>query len=163
MDGTMETKIYARSVNKEGVSMQVVDGKFSERLFKKEELNDLQESNIIMTCKDCGKRRILHQDPPPENVEWTCSMNSDPKFNECKDVMEPKLEKVRRGPMSIYGNPILKHVVGVVNIKTRKTALVLDYLPVRITDETDLCCDDAITRLKDRISEASQPRKKKKL
>ena len=157
----METKIYARSVNKEGVAMQVVDGKFSERLFKAEELNDLQESNTIMTCDLCNKKRLICQDLPSEDGGWTCEMNNDPIYNSCSKPLQAKLEKVRRGPMPILNNHILKHVVSVVNPGTRRTGLVLDYLPVQITHETDLCYKNAINRLKEEISEASQSKRRK--
>ena len=153
----MEEKVYARSVIKDGVAIQVVDGKFSEMRFKAEELKDLQESDIIVKCNACQKkRRLIDQDPPSADGGWFCSMNSDKRFNKCKTPQELGLNKTRRGPMPILNNPILEHVVGVINKRTKQTALVTDYLPVQITHASDLCCEDAIDKLKDEISGESQ-------
>lgn len=163
MENTLETKIYARSVNKEGVAMQVLDGKFSAMLFKKDELNDLQGSNNIMVCDVCKKRRLVDQLPSSEDGEWRCEMNSDKIFNSCKIPMQPGLEKKRRGPKKILNNPILKHVTEVINTKTRRTALVLDYIPVQMTHETDSCCEDAINKLKEEISGVCQHKIEKEL
>lgn len=161
MENTMEEKIYNRSVTKEGVALQVLDGKFSEMLFKAEEMENLTKSDTIVTCdkKGCGKkRRLMNQDPPPEDDEWFCCMNKDTRFNGCKIPMEPNLEKTRRGPMPIRNNPILEYLVGVVHKKTRRTALVLDYLPVKISHAEDLCCREAINKLKDEILGNCKPK-----
>ena len=150
-------------MTKDGVAIQVVDGKFSEMLFKAEEM-DLEEVNTIMICHDCGKeRRLIDQEPPSGSCKWVCSMNTDMRFNKCTIPQERKLWKQRMGPMPVLNNPILKHVVGVVNTKTRRTALVLDYLPVQIIQATDLCCEDAINKLKDDISGESQTTDKNKI
>lgn len=149
IDGTMESKIYARSVNKQGVAMQVVDGKFSERLFSADQLKDLKESTLTVTCDKCKKRRFLDalQDPPEEDQEWHCSMNKDIKYNSCDIPEQPELKKRDKEQRHLDNNAILQHVRGVINRRTRHTAIVHDYLPVEITHETDICCEEAIRNL----------------
>ena len=159
IEDTMETTIYARSVTKGGVAIQVVDGKFSDMPFKAAELNDLQRLETIEICDQCGKKRRLinQQDPPSENCKWSCLLNNDTRYNKCSIPEEAGLKKPRRGPLPVCDNPILKHAMGVINKNTRWTALVMDYLPVQITHATDLCCEDAINRLKDQLSGKSKP------
>lgn len=160
MEGTMEAKIYARCVNKEGVAMQVVDGKFSESQFKQEEIDDLQKSNTIIECDLCGKRRLVDQVPLSDDGGWNCTMNSDPRFNACHKKQQVMLKKIRRGPMPVRDNYILEHLTQVVNNKTRRKELVLDYIPVRVTEEAGLCCEDAISKLKDDMSNPGSKKRK---
>ena len=125
--GTMEAKIYARSVNKSGVAMQVVDGKFSERLFSADQLNDLKESNITVTCDNCGKSRWLPplQEPPEDDQDWVCSKNQDPRYNSCDIPEQPELRKRDKEQKYIENNAILKHVRGVVNRATKKCEICI--------------------------------------
>ena len=139
--------------------MQVVDGKYSESLFKAEELDYSQGIQTIVTCEDCGKKRLLFQDLPPENNKWVCSMNADKRFNKCVTAEQRGLTKIRRGPLPIRNNPFLEYITGVINKKTKTTTpIVVDYIPVQITHETDLCCEDAIKRLKEEIYGVRRPK-----
>lgn len=58
-EGTMEEKVYARSVNKSGVALRVIDGKTFNRCFSRSELDDLQKNNQWVQCDLCDKWRRL--------------------------------------------------------------------------------------------------------
>lgn len=88
-EGTVEDKVYARSVNKTGVAYRVIDGKSLSRCFSAREVEDLQASYHWVQCDSCGKWRILlgdvsDQDLPSKEAYWECSDNkSDPRNNSC--------------------------------------------------------------------------------
>lgn len=128
--------------------MQVIDGKFSEGLFTTDQLKDLSHSDVIRTCSKCNKRRILHplQETPDEDKAWFCKMNQDKNYNSCKIEEQPELRKRGKDPKYINNNAILQHVVDIVNHKTRHSEIVHDYVPVEITHENDICCEEAIRR-----------------
>ena len=61
-EGSVEEKIYSRSVNKTGVSLRVIDNKTIARNFTERELQDLEETDTWVQCDRyvcCGKGRIL--------------------------------------------------------------------------------------------------------
>jgi transcriptional regulator ATRX len=49
-EGSMEEKIYSRSVNKTGVALRVIDGKSIGRHFTERELRDLQATDTWVQC-----------------------------------------------------------------------------------------------------------------
>jgi transcriptional regulator ATRX len=49
-EGSMEEKIYSRSVNKTGVALRVIDGKSIGRHFTERELKDLQTTDTWVQC-----------------------------------------------------------------------------------------------------------------
>ena len=151
IEGTTEEKVYNRSVNKKGVAMQVIDGKFSEKLFAAAELDDLQESNITATCDKCQKKRLLppSQDPPAEDEPWYCHMNSDPSYNNCRAPEQGNLKKhARAAANQVITDPMLQHLIGIINPQTRKSEIVTDFFPVEIAHATDTSCEDATSKLK---------------
>lgn len=50
-EGTMEDKIYSRSVNKSGLAARVIDQKHPERAFTGAELNDILATNTMVCCE----------------------------------------------------------------------------------------------------------------
>ena len=62
-EGSVEEKIYSRSVNKTGVSLRVIDNKSIARNFTERELQDLEETDTWVQCdryvRVCGKGRML--------------------------------------------------------------------------------------------------------
>jgi CW-type Zinc Finger len=83
----MEEKIYARSVNKDGVSLRVIDGKSINRCFSSQEVAAMQQSLNWVQCDNCEKWRVL----PKSKIDlealkfWTCDMNdSDPLNQSCE-------------------------------------------------------------------------------
>lgn len=60
INGTLETKVYKRSVNKSGVASGVIDGDFVDNCFTKAELENLSEDFASWAlCEDCEKWRKL--------------------------------------------------------------------------------------------------------
>jgi hypothetical protein len=92
-EGTMEQKVYARSVNKSGVALRVIDAKSYERCFSKKELDDLQENLVWIQCDKCEKWRVLLGGLSEEDLpdEWDCSMNEkDPQNSNCRCPERPQ-------------------------------------------------------------------------
>ena len=161
IEGSMEAKVYARSVNKTGVSMRVIDGFFTEGMFSAHELANLLKSDIIVTCDDCGKRRRLlgEQLPPGENEKWCCKMNDDKQHNRCDTAEEKLLQRAKTGvalPDDYENDTFLQHLRGVINKTTRKTEIVTSCFPVEVSNDTDICCDHAIAKLKQEIKEKQE-------
>jgi hypothetical protein len=159
----MEAKVYARSVNKSGVAMQVIDGIFSEGVFTAHQLADLTRNDIIVMCDKCGKHRLLSetQDPPDESAPWFCEMNHDKKFNSCNIPEAKTIQGVPRQDTmhsSRQDDAILQHVMGVVNTTTRKDPLVSSAFPVETTGGADVCCEEAIANLRNEISQEKAKR-----
>ncbi|CAB9521770.1 ISWI chromatin-remodeling complex ATPase ISW2 [Seminavis robusta] len=150
IEGTMETKIYARSINKSGVAMQVIDGKFTEKSFTADELSDLQQSTVKAICSRCLKTRFLPrlQIPPAEDEDWYCEMNSDKNHNLCETPEEKEERKNSQAQSRATEDPLLQHLLHVINFHTRRTELVVNHIPVEMVHETDICCEDAISDLK---------------
>ena len=78
-EGTMEEKVYSRSVNKSGLAARVIDQKNPERSFTTQELSNLLENDTWVQCDECEKWRML---PPFINIDeddlpdtWFCEMN----------------------------------------------------------------------------------------
>lgn len=87
--GTMEEKVFSRSVNKSGLAARVVDSRFPERNFSAEELTNLLEIENWVQCELCDKWRMLPPgiDPIDEDAYWECSMNEfDPPRSNCTAV-----------------------------------------------------------------------------
>lgn len=59
IEGTLETKVYARSVNKTGVASGVIDGEYISQAYTKAELDDWTKIDIWATCFECSKKRRL--------------------------------------------------------------------------------------------------------
>jgi CW-type Zinc Finger len=84
--GSVEEKVYARTVTKSGVASRVVDNKTMERFFTAREISDLQTTNTWVQCDHCEKWRMMlggvEEEELPE--EWFCEMNAnDPDNNNC--------------------------------------------------------------------------------
>jgi CW-type Zinc Finger len=153
IQGSVESKVYFRSVNKSGVSKQVVDGQFSEKRFSTEELEDLRNNSTLLICQKCLKTRLLppSQEPPDEDTEWSCEMNQDLLHNSC-DIPEAKFKHHGRIQSRAAEDPILRHLLNVVNKATMWKEIVADHLSVEIVHETDVRCEDAIEKLKQAIA-----------
>lgn len=157
IEGTLETKVYARSENKSSVASGVIDGAYHTQKFTKAELDDLCRLDCWAQCCKCGKVRLLpageylwspskfcgcshpdtpsfflflftDQDPPDDEEWWYCKMNKDSAYNSCK---VPEQLKPRAVKSDTTDDPILKHLLGVVNARTRKTPIVRDYASVQ--------------------------------
>jgi CW-type Zinc Finger len=124
IEGTMETKVYARGRNKTSVACAVIDGENIEASFTKDQLDDLYKVDCWATCCKCHqKRRLEGADPPDEDGNWCCEDNPDPDYNSCSKPLE------NNAPQSVEAfqntnDAILGHLLTVVNKKTRMTALV---------------------------------------
>jgi len=80
-EGTMEEKVYSRSVNKTSLAARVLDQKHPARNFSKRELEDIMKICKWVQCDRCDKWRML---PPTTDVaelpdKWYCYMNVDDK------------------------------------------------------------------------------------
>lgn len=85
-EGTMEEKVYSRTVNKTGLALRIIDRKTIERSFSAQELNDLKKNDTWVQCDYCEKWRMLIGDVKEEDIpeKWYCRMNkSDPLNNAC--------------------------------------------------------------------------------
>lgn len=83
----METKIYARSVTKQGVSYRVIDGKSFTRCFTAQEIGDMQEFHDWVQCDGCGKWRMFSKQTDQVLPDkWYCNMNDDVENNSCEHV-----------------------------------------------------------------------------
>jgi hypothetical protein len=89
-EGSVEEKIYSRSVNKTGVSLRVIDNKSIARNFTERELQDLEETDTWVQCDRCEKWRMLPPDIDQEDLpkEWYCEMNERDEVNNSCDVSE---------------------------------------------------------------------------
>ncbi|CAB9501707.1 ISWI chromatin-remodeling complex ATPase ISW2 [Seminavis robusta] len=157
MKGTMEAKIYARSVNKSGVAQQVIDGNFSEKHFhfSAEELEDLKDFKSSVECSRCGKWRSFpaDQDLPDQDANWYCEMNTDQRYNSCTIPVEAALLEHYRGQSRVQEDGLLRHLLRVVNPKTMKKEIVASHTPVEIIHESDCSCEDAIAKLEGEIAD----------
>jgi hypothetical protein len=162
----MEEKVYARSVNKAGVATRVVDGIYTEGVFTADELKDLTRNEIFVCCAKCNKRRLLLESQDDvDGDNFHCAMNHDTKFNSCDipESMEVKRAHERSIIQGVHeSDPILQHLRGVINASTRKKELVIGCLPVvDATQDSDICCDQAISSLEQKISDQKKHREKK--
>ena len=156
IEGSLEEKIYKRSENKAAVASRVVDGLNSELVFSANELCDLQRNDVYAICAACSKKRWLQdgQDPPGDDDYWECRDNLDPERNRCsipeeKKVMQPLLDHEKQ--QATEKDPILRHLLGVVNKSTRQSPIVTRYFPVEVA-RTDTSCEEAIEKLKKEIA-----------
>ena len=87
-EGTIEEKVYSRSVNKTGLALRVIDRRTINKCFSKKEIADLQQSCQWVQCDKCEKWRMLLDSSEDTNLpeKWFCEMNSaDPRNNKCSD------------------------------------------------------------------------------
>jgi ERCC4-related helicase len=85
-EGSIEEKVYSRSVNKTGVAIRVVDGKSIKRSFTAKEVEAMQENLTWVQCDKCEKWRMLPSDVSEEDLpeKWLCKMNLfDVRNNTC--------------------------------------------------------------------------------
>jgi hypothetical protein len=152
----MEAKVYKRAENKNGVAMRVLDGIHSEHAYESQDLDDLQETDLFVTCCKCGHKCKLEwfQDEPDEGENWDCSMNPNKSENKCRGPSaqelvrsEPQQQPVDTDHPDHY---ILKKLLSVINVATRRTPIVTSCFPVEGNDG-DVCCDDAIKKLEAEI------------
>eukprot|EP00562_Extubocellulus_spinifer_P008772 CAMPEP_0178490870 /NCGR_PEP_ID=MMETSP0696-20121128/11113_1 /TAXON_ID=265572 /ORGANISM="Extubocellulus spinifer, Strain CCMP396" /LENGTH=2342 /DNA_ID=CAMNT_0020118713 /DNA_START=453 /DNA_END=7481 /DNA_ORIENTATION=- len=91
-EGTMEEKIYSRSVNKSGLAARVIDQKHPERAFTSAELTDILATDTWVCCDLCNKWRLLppgiEVDPEELEGEWYCDMNIHDKPRSRCDAKE---------------------------------------------------------------------------
>lgn len=153
IEGTVEEKIYKRSENKSAVASRVLDGVDSELHFSAYELNDLQRNDIIVRCTKCDKKRLLPEGLVLLGIDdddsWECKNNLDPKHNHCDIPEEDKLRPQTRDQeeqRATEKDPILRHLLGVINKVTRKTPIVTRCFPVEV-NRTDKSCDETIEKL----------------
>ena len=59
IEGTLETKVYARGVNKTSIASAIIDGQDISVSFTKEQLDDLYKVDSWATCSECKKKRRL--------------------------------------------------------------------------------------------------------
>eukprot|EP00521_Asterionellopsis_glacialis_P009627 CAMPEP_0195287036 /NCGR_PEP_ID=MMETSP0707-20130614/4268_1 /TAXON_ID=33640 /ORGANISM="Asterionellopsis glacialis, Strain CCMP134" /LENGTH=846 /DNA_ID=CAMNT_0040346755 /DNA_START=56 /DNA_END=2596 /DNA_ORIENTATION=- len=88
-EGSMEEKIYSRSVNKSGLAARVIDQRFPDRSFTASDLDLLKSNDEWACCDRCNKWRML---PPEKNADdlpdkWYCEFlsESDPTFANCDE------------------------------------------------------------------------------
>jgi CW-type Zinc Finger len=134
--GTMEEKVYGRCVNKTGIALRIVEDKTIERCFTAQELADLADNNMWLTCDECGKSRLLADSTGGKiGDKWYCRMNvSDPVNNNCKasektqawydDREEDKKESAKYGSPMKRDDKILRHILSVTE---EDTTLVCDH------------------------------------
>ena len=63
IEGTIESKVYARASNKTSVALRVLDDICTSQSYSTKELADLQQIDFTVKCSKCGKTRFL-----PEGV-----------------------------------------------------------------------------------------------
>jgi hypothetical protein len=83
-EGTIEQKIYARSVSKSGIALRVIDNKSCHRNFSAAELDDLTKSLTWVGCDECGKWRVLPDTEDLAGQCWNCSMNPEIENDNCE-------------------------------------------------------------------------------
>lgn len=85
LEGTLEEKVYSRSVNKSGLAARIVDQRNPQRNFTKKELENVLEVDNWVQCNKCEKWRMLPPNVDPENLpdKWYCSMNEDVEHADC--------------------------------------------------------------------------------
>ncbi|GKY91080.1 hypothetical protein MPSEU_000080800 [Mayamaea pseudoterrestris] len=108
-EGSIEQKIYNRSVVKNGLALRVIDDKSFVRMFTKSELADLTENLMWAQCDSCGRWRVLLEelkDDLPE--QWFCKDNSDPQNNSCAHPERSPAwyEKVIHGMATVSESPL---------------------------------------------------------
>jgi hypothetical protein len=59
IEGTLESKVYARSENKSSVASGVIDGEYKAQNYTKAETEDLTRIDTLLTCAVCQKKRRL--------------------------------------------------------------------------------------------------------
>jgi len=81
-EGTMEEKVYSRSVNKSSLAARVIDQKDPQRAFTAKELEDIMAFDNWVQCDSCEKWRMLppHVDPEDLPEAWFCHMNHNDKI-----------------------------------------------------------------------------------
>mmetsp|Transcript_37604 Transcript_37604/g.78030 ORF Transcript_37604/g.78030 Transcript_37604/m.78030 type:complete len:373 (+) Transcript_37604:1535-2653(+) len=133
IEGTLETKVYARGVNKSGVASGVVEGVPLEQCFDRSELENLEKTDYKVTCCLCGKKRLLDpdKDPPEDDEEWECTQIGDSYT--CSVLADDTNSSCNRTGIQ---DVILEHLVGVVNHRTRKSPLVVAWSPVHNSKAT---------------------------
>lgn len=91
-EGTVEEKVYGRSVNKSGVARRVIDGKSFQRAFSARELADLHDTFTWVQCEDCLKWRMLLPGCGEVDFdgEWQCGKNEDEQNNSCSKPERPQ-------------------------------------------------------------------------
>ena len=97
MEGTIESKAYARSENKDGVARTLLDGMYAEGKFTRDQLEDLYQNVVCVECEKCGKSRILPPGvfPPEDDEQWECRMNFDQAHNSCDIAEETGYDTVK--------------------------------------------------------------------
>ena len=162
---SVESKVYKRSVNKTGVASTVLDGIHFDGSFSTHELDDLQNNDIIVTCDECGKRRVLPVKQDVPDADFACSMNTDPLYNSCGVKEDPKLQQLPFDcelDINNRDNVLLQHLRQVVNSATMRKRLVAGFCPVEENHESEICCDEGIKKLKKEISAKLHGTKKPK-
>lgn len=137
IEGTLETKVYARSLNKSGVASGVVDGNCAFQTFSREELENLWKTEYFVDCNKCNKRRRL-SDLPDQEAQWVCSMNEDQNHNSCDDAEEECVRRTKKS-CSLGKDHFLEHLVKVINKKTRHSPLVTKWEQVQSSLDCETC------------------------
>jgi len=89
-EGTLEEKVYSRSVNKTSLFLRAVDQKHPERNFTASELANMLDNNTWVQCDTCDKWRMLPPEADVANLpdKWYCHLNiHDPDRSTC-DALE---------------------------------------------------------------------------
>ena len=76
-EGSMEEKVYSRSVNKTNLAASVIDQKDPKRNFSSEEISAIMEIDNWVQCETCEKWRMLPSFVEVETLpeKWYCHMN----------------------------------------------------------------------------------------
>jgi len=132
IEGTLETKVFARGVNKAGMASGVIEGNPSKGRYDRSQLENLVKTELKVTCCLCGKKRLLtlnhDQDPPGDDEKWDCSQNGeDSMYNNCS-IPADDIKSSSDG--KCIQDFTLKHLAGLINPRTRKTPLVVTWEPV---------------------------------
>jgi hypothetical protein len=144
-EGSIEEKVYGRSVNKQGLALRVIDRKSINRSFSKKEVADLCEMLTWVQCEKCEKWRMLLGESDESLPDmWYCEMNdSDPRNNSCEsperdqnwyelhgNVSTPaspqKIGSRLPKPVPDSNDPILKHLL-TVSERNKESSLVSRY------------------------------------
>lgn len=117
----------------------------------------------------CCKKRVL---PPSQDIPagtFVCSMNEDKSYHSCAVEEE---EKLRQSPVQFdpqnEEDEILTHLKRLINKATSHSRIVKGFAPVETSRDSDICCDEAISMLKNAITggkeekHASNPGTRKK-
>jgi len=128
-EGTIEEKVYGRSVNKAGMALRVIDKKSISRLFSKKELADLQDIYTWAQCDKCEKWRMLFnqsEDSLPD--EWFCEMNAtDPRNSTC-DQPERSQKWYELNPLTEVDGEAQSYSQSTCSVETVPSAYVEDEI-----------------------------------